>query len=100
MTRLLRSTVTAAAAVLLAVGPLAAGTSSCAAFVTGWYNGGPVSGYLIGTSTVTLTGEAAAFLGFSISQEFCVGTYQMMFRDGSTMRVKLRCDDYTVWGLF
>ena len=99
MTRLVRSTLTAASALLLSVGPVA-GASNCAPYVTGWYNGGPASGYLIGTSTVKLTGEAAAFFGFSISEEFCVGTYQLMLRDGSQIRVKLRCDDYTVWGLF
>ncbi|NNF26574.1 MAG: hypothetical protein HKN73_05030 [Gemmatimonadetes bacterium] len=99
MTRLVRSTLTAASALLVSFGPVA-GSANCSPFVSGWYNGGPASGYLIGTATVKLTGEASAYLGFSISQEFCVGTYQMMLRDGSQTRVKLRCDDYSVWGLF
>lgn len=99
MKRLLRSILTAASALLLSFGAVTA-ASNCSPFVSGWFNGGPASGYLIGTATVKLTGEAASFLGFSVSQEFCVGTYQMMLRDGSQTRVKLRCDDYSVWGLF
>ncbi|MDH3222230.1 MAG: hypothetical protein OEO23_00830 [Gemmatimonadota bacterium] len=99
MSRLVRSTLTATAALLFSVGPAWALTN-CAPFVSGWYNGGPASGYLIGTSTVTITGDAGAFFNVGVSESFCVGTYQMMLRDGSTTRLKLRCDDYSVWGLF
>lgn len=97
MKPLIRSALGAVAALLISVGPLSA---DCAGFISGWFMGGPSSGYLIGQAKVTLSASWDFYVGGSVSSTFCVGTYQVMLRDGSSYRIKLRCDTYEMWGLF
>ena len=98
MRRLARATLIAASALLFTVTPLFA--LDCAPYISGYYAGGPATGYLIGQSKFTLTAEFDFYFGGGVSQEVCVGTYQMLFDGGVQRRVKFRCDTYAPWGLF
>ena len=101
MLRIVRSLTLVAAAFVISVGP-AYGQGDCAQFVSGWFNGSPASGYLLGSSEVTLETGFDFYLSGTMSESFCVGTYHMQGRhDNRTdFRLKLRCDTYTIFGLF
>ena len=101
MLKTLRTLTLVAAAMAMSTGPLTA-QGDCAFYVSGWFNGSPATGYLLGQSKVTVESGFDFYLNGSVSQEFCVGTYQMRGRkDGKkSFILKLRCDTYTIWGLF
>ena len=98
MKRFARTALLLAATMAISVGPVLA--SDCAGNVYGWYYGQRVVGHLIGTKTVTLSAELKFYFGATGTEQFCVGTYQMTGENSRTFRIQLRCDTYSVWGMF
>lgn len=98
MKRFVRSILGALTALLISVGPVWA--TDCAPYVSGWFMGGPSAGYLVGQKRVTAELSFDWILGGNVTEEFCVGTYQLTYRSGQQQRVQIRCDTYTLWGLF
>ena len=80
--------------------PSLSARGSCAPYISGWYHGSPATGYLVGESMVTLETGFDFYLNGSITEEFCVGTYNMLGRRDRSFRLQLRCDTYSIWGLF
>ena len=99
MKRFVRSAMGAFTALIISVGPVWA-QGDCAPYISGWFMGGPSSGYLVGEKKVTAEMSFDWILSGGWTEEFCVGTYQMLTRDGGRQRIQVRCDTYTLWGLF
>jgi hypothetical protein len=94
MSRSLRFTLAIAALFAGVASPLWAieQPTPCAEYITSGLNDAPQMGSLIGSETVTRSGSIILrWLGFTVSETFEVGTYQM--GDGS--RQTFNCSNYT-----